>query len=433
MERLFFECTVRASLLIAGTVMVLYAMRVKSAAARHSVWAGVVALMLVLPIWTAWGPKASLRLLPPLARQTAMGAIAPVGTLSIAFLSSSLVSTLEVVLLGAYLLGLTLLLLRLAIGTVRARRLVRNAVLHDGTHLSSLCAAPVTVGFFYPTVILPEHCRRWSRGQLDAVLTHEGEHARRRDSLVQWLALLNRALFWFHPAAWWLERHLSALAEEACDNVVLARGHNPREYAEYLIDMARSVMRSGARLNIAGMAMPGSFLPERIRKIIEGGPVPRISRTRMACVAVICTLTCTVFAAGKLARTRQATPEQSTRTEPPPEAVTILTPHEGVDFGPFLNHLVDETKRNWYAKMPQEAKAGVKGRVMIRFKIQKNGKLARVPMVESSSGSKELDNAAVSAIRASAPFGHLPEAFKGPNIELRFNFLYNLPLSALNP
>jgi outer membrane biosynthesis protein TonB len=45
-------------------------------------------------------------------------------------------------------------------------------------------------------------------------------------------------------------------------------------------------------------------------------------------------------------------------------------------------------------------------------------------MVESNSGNKQLDNAAVSAIRTSAPFEHLPEAFKGPNIELRFIFLY---------
>lgn len=77
------------------------------------------------------------------------------------------------------------------------------------------------------TVILPEHWRQWPQAQLDAVLTHEHEHARRRDPLVQWLALLNRALFWFHPVAWWLERHLSALAEEACDNVVLERGTSP--------------------------------------------------------------------------------------------------------------------------------------------------------------------------------------------------------------
>jgi hypothetical protein len=45
MERLFFECTVRAALLVAGTAMVLYAMRVK-AAAKHGVSDVVVQLLL---------------------------------------------------------------------------------------------------------------------------------------------------------------------------------------------------------------------------------------------------------------------------------------------------------------------------------------------------------------------------------------------------
>ena len=220
MDHLFLECAVRAALLVAGTALVLYVMRVKAAAARHSVWASVVLLMLVLPIWTAWGPKAPLRLLPPLGQITANEAIVPAGTLSTAFVPSPLLSTRQAVLLGVYLLGLCLLLFRLAIGTVRARRLVRDALLQDGMCISSLCAAPVTVGFFHPTVIFPEHWYHWPPAQLDAVLAHECEHARRRDSLVQWLALLNRALFWFHPVAWWLERRLSALAEEACDNVV---------------------------------------------------------------------------------------------------------------------------------------------------------------------------------------------------------------------
>jgi hypothetical protein len=52
MERLFFECAVRAALLVGATALALYGMRVKSAAARHSVWTGVVAVMLLLPIWT---------------------------------------------------------------------------------------------------------------------------------------------------------------------------------------------------------------------------------------------------------------------------------------------------------------------------------------------------------------------------------------------
>jgi hypothetical protein len=305
MERLFLECAVRAILLVAGTAMVLYATRVKAAAAKHSVWTGVVAFMLVLPIWTAWGPKISLRLLPSLPQLTATAQIPPAGTMPTALLPSPSVSAWQATLFGVYLMGLCLLLFRLAIGTVRAQRLIRSAVILDDIRTSSSCATPVTMGFFHPVVIFPENWRQWPQKQLDAVLTHEGEHARRRDSLVQWLALLNRALFWFHPAAWWLERTLSALAEEACDNIVLARGHSPGEYAECLVDMARSVTRSGARLNVAGMTMPGSRLPQRIRQIMEGTQAPCISRRRMASVVAACTITCTAFAAGTLDHARK--------------------------------------------------------------------------------------------------------------------------------
>ncbi len=312
MERLFLECAIRAVLLVAGTAIVLYAMRVKSAAVRHIVWSGVVVLMLVLPIWTTWGPKASLRLLPPLAQATANEAMARAAVLPTAVPASPVVSIWQTVLRGVYLSGLFLLLFRLAIGTVRARRLAREAVVHDSIRTSRLCASPVTVVFVRPVMIFPEQWHQWPQAQLDVVLTHEGEHARRRDSLVQWLALLNRALFWFHPAAWWLERNLSALAEEACDDVVLARGHNPRDYAEYLVDIARSVRRSGARLNVAGMAMPGGFLPQRIRKIMEDRRASRISGTRMACVVAACAITGTVFAAGTLDHARQNSSAQAT-------------------------------------------------------------------------------------------------------------------------
>jgi beta-lactamase regulating signal transducer with metallopeptidase domain len=300
MERLFLECAVRAALLVGTTAIVLYTMRVKAARSRHSVWSGVVGLMLVLPIWTAWGPKAPLRVLPAVAQSIANQAKAPIEIFPTGALRSTIVDPKLAVLLGAYLLGLCLLLFRLAIGTIRARRLVRDAVVDDGVSTSSSCAAPVTVGFFHPTVIFPEHWGQWPQAQLEAVLTHESEHARRRHPLVQWLALLNRAVFWFHPAAWWLERHLSALAEEACDNVVLARGYDPRTYSEYLIDMARSVKQSGVRLNIAGMTMPGSSLPRRIRHILEGSSVPHISRARMTGVCVACAISCTAIAAGTL-------------------------------------------------------------------------------------------------------------------------------------
>jgi bla regulator protein BlaR1 len=318
MTRLFLECAIRAALVVTGTAIVLYALRVNAARIKHRVWTAVVLLMLLLPLWTAWGPKAPVRVLPPLTESTANQVGVPTSTISLSAVrldntsessepaTRPPVSKLQALLLGIYLLGLFSLLARLAFGTAAAHKLIRQAALRDGRRTSASCAAPVTVGWFNPTVILPEGWQQWPQAQLDAVMTHECEHAQRRDPLVQWLALLNRAVFWFHPVAWWLEWELSALAEEACDSAVLVRGYDARDYAETLMDMARAVMRSGSRVNIVGVAMPGGFLAQRIRHIVENVPAPRISRTRMACVVAVCTITCTAFAAGRLERTRQS-------------------------------------------------------------------------------------------------------------------------------
>ena len=137
---------------------------------------------------------------------------------------------------------------------------------------------------------------------MDAVLAHEGEHVRRRDPLFQSLALLNRAIFWFHPLAWWLERRLSGLAEEACDAAVLARGCDPGEYSEYLLDLARSVQKAGIRVNAVGMAMPGVGLKHRIRRMLIGIPAQRTSRRRMAFTIAVCAVATAILAAGTLVR-----------------------------------------------------------------------------------------------------------------------------------
>jgi len=347
MTRLFLECAIRAALMVTGTAIVLYAMRVKAAGVKHRVWTAVVLLMLLLPAWTAWGPKAPVRVLPPSTERTAIEAIGPTDMLPAADAQPGgagvkipeptrpLLSGGQEVLLGIYLLGFLLLLARLAIGTSEAHRLIQQATLRDGMHTGAFCAAPVTVGWLYPTVILPHDWRQWPQAQLNAVLTHEREHARRRDPLVQWLALLNRAVFWFHPAAWWLEGELSSLAEEACDSAVLARGYDAREYAETLVEMARAVMRSGARVNVVGVAMPGGCLTQRIRQIIEVGPAPRISRTRMACVAAACAITCVAFAAGGLDRAQAPTAQSSTGDKPAFEVASVR-PNRSQDPGGHL-------------------------------------------------------------------------------------------------
>jgi TonB family protein len=108
----------------------------------------------------------------------------------------------------------------------------------------------------------------------------------------------------------------------------------------------------------------------------------------------------------------------------------MLTPTDGVDFNSYLARVVASVKRNWFSIMPESALLGDRGRVVLQFRIMKNGDVpSSEPQLMDSSNKEPLDRAAIGAIRASSPFEPLPTAFSGPYIELRFIFLYNLPLN----
>ena len=112
-------------------------------------------------------------------------------------------------------------------------------------------------------------------------------------------------------------------------------------------------------------------------------------------------------------------------------AVQMLTPDEGVDFNSYIARVLASVRRNWYSIMPESAKLGDRGRVILDFKIMRDGTVPMPdPILRSTSTKEPLDRAAMSSIRASSPFEPLPSAFSGPYIELRFIFLYNLPMEA---
>lgn len=331
MTTLLLEFAIRTSLIAAGTATVLWMLRIKTASVRHAAWSAVVITMLLLPVWLAAGVHVSLPVLTPAPATTQVeqpNVAIPPATRTVPSIAESVsddqTATSSPVrtpaapldwrafLMGAYLTGASFLLLRLIVGTVQANRLRRAAVVVDGRLTSDRCTTPITVGWFKPVLILPRGWTDWAPAQLDVVLAHEHEHARRHDPLVQWLALLNRAVFWFHPLSWWLERKLAALAESACDATVIASGHSPQDYAECLLEMARSLTRAGRRLNVVGMEMPGSSLKRRVRQIFNGLPMTPLSPVRVSCTVIFCVMSSVIFAAGTPARrsTQQQTLEQ---------------------------------------------------------------------------------------------------------------------------
>jgi len=108
-------------------------------------------------------------------------------------------------------------------------------------------------------------------------------------------------------------------------------------------------------------------------------------------------------------------------------AVDVLSDTMGVDFGPYIQRVIYDTKRAWYPIIPEAAQPPLnkQGRVGIRFKILPDGSVKEM-VLELPSGDVSLDRAAWGGITGASPYPPLPRNFKGPFLELRFYFLYNI-------
>ena len=105
----------------------------------------------------------------------------------------------------------------------------------------------------------------------------------------------------------------------------------------------------------------------------------------------------------------------------------ILSDTMGVDFGPYMARLKYLIEHTWWPLIPEEAMPPLskKGVTLIRFKIGPDGTLEEMTL-DGRSGTVSLDRAAWGAIKGSQPLPPLPKTFKGPFLEIRGGFLYNV-------
>jgi TonB family protein len=106
---------------------------------------------------------------------------------------------------------------------------------------------------------------------------------------------------------------------------------------------------------------------------------------------------------------------------------TLSFDTKGFDWGDYARQIYLIIKKNWYDRIPIAAYYGQKGKVFIRFVIEKNGSITDLAVIRSSEISP-FDRAAENAIRASNPLPPLPAKFPNPREGVTFGFYYNLPI-----
>ena len=183
-----------------------------------------------------------------------------------------------------------LLLFRMLMGIIGVARVARDAVeIRDDEALleldtardhlrlgrevrllrSSRISMPVVWGFLEPILLLPASSSEWSRERLRVVLMHELAHVRRHDGITLLITRAAVAVFWFHPLMWTLERLGRSECERACDDLVLASGTRPSEYAEHLLSIARAIPHADPFRSVTLAMTRRSQLEGRLLSILQ--------------------------------------------------------------------------------------------------------------------------------------------------------------------
>ncbi len=102
----------------------------------------------------------------------------------------------------------------------------------------------------------------------------------------------------------------------------------------------------------------------------------------------------------------------------------LRSDNQGVDFKPYLIQVLTAVRRNWLSIIPESARLGRRGRVLIEFIIDRQGAVPKL-VISSPSGTEAYDRAAVAGVSASYPFPPLPPGYKGDQIRLQMAFTYN--------
>src|SRR2546427_7758309 len=102
-------------------------------------------------------------------------------------------------------------------------------------------AMPMTWGIRRPAILLPAEANDWTPERRRDVLLHELAHVKRHDFLIQLIARIACAVYWFHPLVWLAPPPLREERERACDHHVLPAGATPSDHASPLLGTATSL------------------------------------------------------------------------------------------------------------------------------------------------------------------------------------------------
>jgi len=110
------------------------------------------------------------------------------------------------------------------------------------------------------------------------------------------------------------------------------------------------------------------------------------------------------------------------------EPIPLDTPEP--KYQDYFNQVRDRIKANWVYPRPA-GERGIEGELLIEFHIAKDGRLAYIEL-RHSSGTRILDDAALTAVKLAQPFPPVPDAIAKRTLAINGQFKYQIVSGFVN-
>ena len=241
---------------------------------------------------------------------------------------------------------------------------------------------PAGFGLRRPVILLPEGFFTLNQEAQRTVLCHELLHVARRDWPWMVVEEVARALFWFHPAVWWLVERIQESREQLVDRLVIARIPSTRAYMTALLLFDDS----GDAMTPATAFLRKRHLRSRLRKLVKE---PVMSRTRLVWTAVVLVCVLGSATAGTVVAFPLRAPFGDAAAAPTQEPVDSKDP------GVTLPSVVSEVKPQY---TPEAMRARIEGTVIMMTVVRTDGTPSDIEVTKSLDAEYGLDKQAVDAL-----------------------------------
>jgi len=108
---------------------------------------------------------------------------------------------------------------------------------------SYFARVPMVIGYFKPVILMPLGILSGiPADQVEAIIAHELAHIRRNDFLVNIFQSVVEAIFFYHPAVWWISGLIRNEREHCCDDLAVSVCDESLVYAKALANLQERVI-----------------------------------------------------------------------------------------------------------------------------------------------------------------------------------------------